>query len=121
MSGAAFDLITGRASAVPQVILAFTFAPQPLLQEIQMRWREGKGKEFKREVAEFGEAVLYLKLGTKGRDKLDSRWETGIWMGIKDQTGECIIGTSEGTVKARDFKKIADTTKRWNVGGDDQI
>ena len=48
MSGAAFDLITGRVSAVPQVILAFTFAPQPLLQENQMRWREGKGKEFKR-------------------------------------------------------------------------
>ena len=50
MSGAAFDLITGRASAVPQVILAFTLAPQPLLQEIQMRWGKGKGKEFKRHV-----------------------------------------------------------------------
>ena len=48
MSGGAFDLITGRVSAVPQVILAFTLALQPLLQEIQMRWREGKGKEFKR-------------------------------------------------------------------------
>ena len=50
MSGAAFDLITGRVSAVPQVILAFTFAPQPLLQEIQMRWGEGKDKEFERHV-----------------------------------------------------------------------
>ena len=47
MGGGAFDLITGRVSAVPQVILAFTFAPQPLLQEIQMRWREGKDKDFK--------------------------------------------------------------------------
>ena len=67
------------------------------------------------EVAEFGETVLYLKMGTKGRDKLDSRWETGIWMGVKDETGECIIGTSEGTVKARDFKRIADNSARWSA------
>ena len=36
-------------------------------------------------------------------------------MGIKDDTGEGIIGTSEGTVKARDFKKLADVTQRWNA------
>ena len=35
-------------------------------------------------------------------------------MGIKDESGECIIGTSEGTVKARDFKRLADSSKRWN-------
>ena len=36
-------------------------------------------------------------------------------MGVKDETGECIIGTSEGTVKARDFKRIADNAARWNA------
>ena len=35
-------------------------------------------------------------------------------MGIKDETGECIIGTSEGTVKARDFKRFAEPAKRWD-------
>ena len=59
--------------------------------------------------------MLYLKMGTRGRDKLDSRWETGVWMGVKDNTNECIIGTSEGTVKARDFKRIADREKRWDA------
>ena len=54
-------------------------------------------------------------MGTRGRDKLDSRWETGIWMGIKDESGECIIGTSDGTVKARDFKRLANKEKRWNA------
>ena len=58
--------------------------------------------------------MLYLKLGTKGRDKLDSRWEIGVWMGVKDETSDCIIGTPEGTVKARDFKRIADPAKRWD-------
>ena len=58
--------------------------------------------------------MLYLRMGTRGRDKLDSRWATGVWMGVKDETGECIVGTSEGTVKARDFKRFADPAKRWD-------
>ena len=35
-------------------------------------------------------------------------------MGVKDDTGECIIATSEGTVKARDFKRFAESAKRWD-------
>ena len=62
-------------------------------------YRKWKGKEFKKEVAEFGETVLYLRPGTKGKDKLRSRWEKGIWVGLLDETGETIVGTSEGVIK----------------------
>ena len=48
--------------------------------------KDAKGKKFKREVAVFGETVMYLKLGTKGADKFSSRWEKGVWLGIKDDT-----------------------------------
>ena len=75
------------------------------------RW---KGKRFKREVAEFGETVMYLKPGTKGKDKFNSRWEKGVWLGVKDDTGEVIIGTTLGTVKARDFKRLGSNEDRWN-------
>ena len=37
-------------------------------------------------------------------------------MGIKDNTKERIIGTSEGIVKAIDFKRIVDHAKRWDAG-----
>ena len=67
------------------------------------RW---KGKPFKRDVAEFAERVMYLKAGSKGRDKFNCRWEAGIWLGIRDETGEVIIGTPEGVVKARDFSNV---------------
>ena len=73
------------------------------------------GEEFRRETAEFGETVLYLKMGTRGCDKLDSRWETGVRMGAKDNANECIIGTTEGAVKARDFKRIAERERRWDA------
>ena len=75
---------------------------------------ERTGKPRKREVAEIGESVLYLKAGTQGKNKFVPRWEQGIWLGIRDETSEVIIGTDMGTVKARDFKRIADPRERWN-------
>ena len=37
-----------------------------------------RGKKFRREVAEFGECVWYLKPGSKGKHKMDSRWGNGV-------------------------------------------
>lgn len=45
-----------------------------------------KGRRFRREVAEFGEYVLYKVPGKKGKDKLDVRWAEGLYLGIKDQS-----------------------------------
>ena len=70
-------------------------------------YRRWKGKDFKREVAEIGETVLYLKAGTQGKNKFNPRWEKGIWLGI-DETSEIIVGTETGIVKAKDFKRLAD-------------
>ena len=75
--------------------------------------RGGKGKPFRREIAEFGESVLYLKAGSAGHDKLASRWESGVWLGVRDETGEIIVGTSSGVVKARDFKRLGSVPDRW--------
>ena len=74
------------------------------------RW---KGKPFKREVAEFAESIMYLKPGTRGTHKFDPRWECGCWLGVKSETGEIIVGTSEGVVKARDFKRRGSPAERW--------
>ena len=58
-------------------------------------FRRWKGREFKRRVAEFGECVMYLVEGTEGKDKFEDRWSSGVWYGIRDETGESIIGTKE--------------------------
>ena len=42
--------------------------------------RRWNGEDFKRDVAEIGETVLYLKPGTQGEDKFLPRWEKGIWL-----------------------------------------
>ena len=77
--------------------------------------RRWKGKEFKRDVVEFGESVMYLKAGTRGVDKFAVRWEKGVWLGIRDETGEVIIGTNEGVVKARDMKIMPTQEERWHA------
>ena len=35
-------------------------------------------------------------------------------MGIKNESGEIVVGGEQGVVKARDYRQIADPTSRWN-------
>ena len=76
------------------------------------RW---KGKQFNKECVEFGECVLYLKPGTRGKDKFDTRWEEGIWLGVKDRSLETVIGTNEGVIKVRDVKRKGTEEQRWDI------
>ena len=58
-------------------------------------YRRVKGNDFGGQVVEFGEEVLYMKPGIAGKDKLEGRWETGIWLGSTERSGETIVGTQE--------------------------
>ena len=73
-----------------------------------------KGRNFRTEVAEFGECIWYLKPESKGKTKLKSRWETGIWLGIREESGETLIGTKEGVIKVRSFREKGTNQERWN-------
>ena len=42
-----------------------------------------KGNRVKKELSEFGECIRYLKPESVGGDKADSRWEGGIFAGIR--------------------------------------
>ena len=49
-----------------------------------------------------------------GKDKFDVRWKEGVWLGIKAESGESLIGTGEGVVKARDFRRKPENGGRWS-------
>ena len=78
-------------------------------------YRRWKGRKFNRNITELGEHVLYLKPNSAGKNKLDIRWHEGIWLGIRDESGESIIGTKEGVVTATDFRRKRDHDARWHV------
>ena len=77
-------------------------------------YEKWKGKEFKRTSPEAGERIHFLRPGTKGKEKGEVRWYEGCFMGIKNESGEIIVGDEQGVVKARDYRQIADPTSRWN-------
>ena len=65
--------------------------------------------------AQIGESVWYLKPQSKGKDKFNSRWESGIWLGIREESGETFVGTKEGVIKVRTVRRKSSEQDRWNA------
>ena len=61
--------------------------------------RRVKGRDFRREVPKIGECVWYLKPKTKGIHKAEYRWGSSVWYGIREESGEYLIGTDKGVIK----------------------
>ena len=73
-----------------------------------------KGRPFNKKLAIIGGSVWYLMPSSLGTDKLDERWCSGIWCGIIDESGEYMLGTKHGIIKARTFRRT-NSSERWNV------
>ena len=58
---------------------------------------------------------MYLKPNSLGKDKLDSRWETGHFLGIQDDSAELIVGTSIGVLKVRPVRSYTNIADRWKA------
>ena len=52
-----------------------------------------RGRNFRRDIAQFGEVVMHMLPKSLGRDEMGARWRKGIWLGIIDRSGETRIGT----------------------------
>ena len=70
---------------------------------------------------EFGESVWYLIPKSRGKNKIKSRWASGIWLGIREESGEAIIGTSKGVIKVRTVRRKGSDAERWDVSAIDAM
>ena len=60
--------------------------------------------------------MFYLKPKSKGVEKLyESRWECGIWRGIREESGETFIGIESGVIKVRSVLRKASDADRWDI------
>ncbi len=50
----------------------------------------------------------------RGQDEFETRWQEGVWLAVRLESGEAIIGTSEGILKARDFRRKPECGGLWN-------
>ncbi len=73
-----------------------------------------RGRKFRRDVTEFGESVMYIRAESVGKDKYNSRWEEGVFLGIREESGEIIVGTEKGVIKARAFRRKGSEAERWS-------
>ncbi len=75
-----------------------------------------RGRKFRRDVAEFGEGVLYIRSESVGQDKYNSGWGEGAFIGVREESGEPIVGTEQGVIKARAFRRRGSEKERWLKG-----
>ena len=74
-----------------------------------------KGKPFQKELAEFGERVHYKLQRCKGKEaKMEAKWGEGHFLGFWWRTGEAIIGTGDGIVKAATIRRVG-AHRRWDA------
>ena len=74
-----------------------------------------RGRRCKVPVVAFGETVWYKKIreSKDRKDKFNSEWEEGIWLGHARSSNEAVIGTSEGVVRAYAIRR-QDEEHRWS-------
>ena len=63
---------------------------------------KGTGKTWKVELPPFGEIVEFKR---RTNSKLESRWETGVYFGVRDDTTEKVAGTKQGTFVVQSLRR----------------
>eukprot|EP00969_Alexandrium_andersonii_P360287 15454993-Alexandrium_andersonii.AAC.1 len=46
--------------------------------------------------------------------KADPRWDTGVWLGMRDRTGEYLIGTDRGVIKVSSVRRRGAKEEQWD-------
>merc|ERR1712217_65366 len=63
---------------------------------------------------EFGEKVMYkLKLGSK-KEKINARWDYGIFVGINKKSNTILVATKDRIISVRSVKRIP-ISLRWTL------
>ena len=72
-----------------------------------------KGKKYNKGMVEFGEKVFFRR-GKLSKNKLEARWEEGIFLGNDWRTGAAHVGASEGVIEAHGLRRVS-LEARWNA------
>ena len=66
-----------------------------------------RGKEFKMKLPCFGESVFYKPIKNPGTrvNKLDPKFQEGVYLGVREGTNEMLIGTPAGVGRSSDIRR----------------
>ena len=67
-----------------------------------------KGKEWNVALPAFGESVEFKR---RTRHKLEMRWERGLFLGVRVETTEGIVGTSDGVYVVQPIRRLPENQR----------
>ena len=71
------------------------------------------GKKPTQEFVPFGEKVLARRVNTEPMNRMNPRYQCGIWLGMRNNSAECFIGNAEGVFRAREIRRL-EPQDRWD-------
>ena len=74
------------------------------------RYSRHRGREWRVSLPPFGETIEFLKRG----HKFEARWQQGIFLGVKDNTTEKIVGNASGVFTVQSIR-IKSGEDRYNL------
>ena len=72
------------------------------------------GKRPTQEFVPFGEKVLARKITTDPMNRMNPRYQYGIWLGMRNNSAECFIGNADGVFRARESRRL-EPQDRWDA------
>ena len=72
-----------------------------------------RGRAWKKALPVFGECIWWMRPESAGEQKLETRWENGVYLGVRTESTEIIVGNEKGVVKTRTYAARPDG-QRWN-------
>ena len=72
------------------------------------------GKKPTQEFVPFGEKVLARQITTDQMNRMNHRYQYGIWLGMRNNSAECFIGNADGVFRAREIRRL-EPQDRWDT------
>ena len=64
------------------------------------------GKKPTQEFVPFGEKVLARKITTDPMNRMNTRYQYGVWLGLRNNSAECFIGNADGVFRAHEIWRL---------------
>ena len=74
-----------------------------------------KGRKLRTQLVEFGECVSFLPADYAKQGKMEPRWKEGVYLGIRLESSEMLVGNEDGVSKCRSLRRKTED-ERWNAG-----
>ena len=75
------------------------------------------GKKPTQEFVPFGEKVLARQVTTEPRNRMNPRYQYGVWLGMRKNSAECFIGNADGVFRAREIRRLEASGVPWRKTG----